>query len=63
MIKSSRHIYLFAAGTIVLSTAAALCWLAQNSMDIFFLGAGIVLSVITFKEYRKIKEENRAGSY
>lgn len=59
MINSARNSYLFAVLTVILFSAAMLCFLTDNALDIFFSGAGIFFSVIAFKEHRKRKAARR----
>jgi hypothetical protein len=63
MINLRTNIYLLTAGTILLLVAAVLCSLAENSMDIFFLGAGIFSGVVTINLFKKLREENNSRSY
>jgi hypothetical protein len=63
MINLRANTYLLAAGTILLLVIAVLCSLAENSMDIFFLGAGIFSGVVTINLFKKLREENNSRSY
>lgn len=63
MINLRANTYLLAAGTILLLVVAVLCSLAENSMDIFFLGAAIFSGVVTINLFKKLREENNSRSY
>lgn len=56
-------IYIFLTITVFLLIAALLCSLAENTLDIVFLGAGIASGAVAIHFFKKLREERKSRFY